>query len=61
MIKLTFTPNEEMKEYYPDKIEVTAEEEGHIHPYIVAFRSFLRSVGFAHETIDKYVEDINEL
>lgn len=57
MIKLIYEPNEDMKDYCVDKIEIESSEEGHVGRYIIAFRAFLSAVGFAQETIDKYIEE----
>ncbi len=53
MIKLIYEPDEEVREFTVDKVEITASEDGHIQDYLKAFSVYLRACGFVDGTIEK--------
>lgn len=59
MIKLTYEPEEELREFAGDKIEITATEDGHIDSYLRAFAVFLRASGFVDGTIAKVLPTLD--
>ena len=52
MIVLTYIPEEDVKEFTVDQIEIVASEDGGIQSYLKAFETFLRAVGFHPKTIE---------
>lgn len=53
MIKLIYEPEDDVKDFTVDRIEMTSTEDGGIQSYLKAFDAFLRACGFMQGTIEE--------